>query len=86
LEKLAERRAAVAGNHFCHTWDREPDRLLGQEHGDLLALFGGCATDEECDRYPLGVLESRREVDDNFGSVGHGRASFGSMWCHPTAA
>jgi hypothetical protein len=47
---------------------------------DLLALLGGGATHEECDRDPLRVLETRREVDDNLGSVGHVRLSFGSMW------
>jgi hypothetical protein len=43
----------------------EPNGLPRQEHGHLLALLDRRAADEEGDGDALGVLESRREVDDD---------------------
>src|SRR4051794_23337536 len=40
LEEAGERGAAVAGDGVGVAGQREPDSLLGEEHGDLPALLG----------------------------------------------
>jgi hypothetical protein len=47
LEQARERRAAVAGNPVGVSGEAEPDRFLGQEHRDVLALIDRGGADEK---------------------------------------
>src|SRR5207253_9672750 len=71
FEQAGDRRAAVACDPFRVAGEGEADRLLGQEHRHLLALFECCASDEERDGHPFAVVESGREIDYDLGSVWH---------------
>jgi len=71
LEEPGEGRAAVTRDAHRVVRQGEADRLFGEEHRYLLALLDRTAANEESNDYPLGVLESRREVDHHLGCVWH---------------
>jgi hypothetical protein len=63
--RRARGRAAVARYGLGVPGQRQPDRLLGEEHRDALALLERGARHQEGDRDLFGILEACGQVDDD---------------------
>src|SRR6266545_5039804 len=84
VDQLGQRRAALARDRGGDALQRQPRRLLGQEHERRAALLGRADGDQEGHGDPLGVLEPGGQTDN--GLSGHGCLPFalpayqGSLW------